>query len=63
MSIKTALTSINLINKTFNIIVKIRNKHALKKALDNPADTIANGGSVHKSWRTFEEVAKESERY
>jgi hypothetical protein len=53
---------INLIARVINAILNKRNQQAKADATDNPADTIANGGRVQQSSKSFEELASEFER-
>lgn len=45
-----------------NAILNAINKHKAKSAADNPADTIANGGGVQQSEKSFSDLAKQSKR-
>lgn len=51
-----------LIKRVLNLFIQERNKQKVKDAKDNPANTIANNGRLHKSDKTFSDISRESER-
>ena len=56
------LKLLDLLSRLANAILKSFNKSRVKAAIDNPADTIADGGSVQQSERTFTDLAAKNGR-
>ena len=55
-------TLLKMLGRIVNAILDAINRAKKKDASDNPANTIANGGRVRKSDKSFEELAREFER-
>lgn len=55
-------TLLKTLERIVNAILDAINRSKKKDASDNPANTIANGGRVRKSEKSFEELAREFER-
>jgi hypothetical protein len=52
-----------LLTRVLNGIFDAINKHNVEKAVDNPADTLANGGELYESDQTFAELSAKAKRY
>lgn len=50
-------SAVELLVRILNGIMNAWNKHKVKDATDNPADTLADGGKLHKSDRTFTDIS------
>jgi len=53
---------VNLLTRFLNGALDAINKYKVKKAVDDPAYTISNGGELHKSGRTFADISQGAKR-
>lgn len=52
-----------LLTRFLNGALDAINKHKVKKAVDDPASTIAAGGELYESGQTFSDLSAKAKRY
>ena len=52
-----------LLTRILNGIFDAVNKNKVKKAVDNPADTIADGGELYESGQSVADISKKAKRH
>ena len=54
---------VKLLTRLLNGLLNAISKNKVKKAVDDPADTLADGGELYESEQSFADLSKKAKRH